>query len=220
MSIPGLRGPLKAGKMVTVFGPKDGGAPAAAGSESKTLPIDADSILVSLWVTSISGTLDVKVYTYTDTGQEIEAIVLPQATATSTDLLIRKAAAVMSNIRVEATYSDACEFDVRVRGIQAGESSVRILAANEAKASQTNIGTSATLLVPAAFTDRAGFVVKNNNTGAGENLYIGFTALEATASNGYPLGPQEAMGIDVAAGQSVYAIGSTAIDVRILEASS
>lgn len=220
MSTPGIRGPLPQGKTATIMGSQNG-ASDLEGTLVKEFSLDADSILVSLFATSVAGTLDVSVSTFTEEGKEVNVITFPQVTTTSTSLVIRKAAAVMSNIRVTATAAGgAATFEVRARGIGTGEASVRILAANEAKASQTDVSTSATLLIPAALNDRAGLVIKNNNATAGNILYIGFTLAEATTGNGYPLGPLEALGIDVSAGQEVYAIGSTTIDVRILEASS
>ena len=187
---------------------------------TRTFTIEADSVLVSLFASTVDAELDVTVSTYGKKGEEVDIITFPQLTAASSNLILRKAAATMSNIKITATYTGAATFEVRARGIGTGEASVRILAANEAKASQTDVGTSATLLVPAALNDRAGLVVKNNNFTAGQTLYVGFALAEATAAVGYPLGPQEALGIDVAAGQEVYAIGTTTIDVRIMEASS
>jgi len=192
-----------------------------AQTESRLMNIDADSIQASLWVGSLSGTLDVTIYTLTEDGKETSVISFPQVTAASGSLQIRKAAAIMSRIRVEVVASDAADFEVRIRGIGTGEASVRILAANEAKASQEDIGTGTpTLIVPAALNDRAGFVIKNNNSGAGEILYIGFTSGETTTTNGYPIGPQESLGVDVASGQEVYGLGTVTIDARLLEASS
>lgn len=210
------RGPLQAGQTRIVLDLEE----TDAGTKTEKFVIEADSILVSLFASTVDAELDVVVSTYTESGKEVDIITFPQLTASTTNLVIRKAAATMSNIIVRATYTGAATFEVRARGIGTGEASVRILAANEAKASQTDVGTSAQLLVGAALNDRAGLVVKNNNETAGQKLYLGFTLAEATAATGYPLGPLEALGIDVAAGQEVYAIGTTTIDVRILEASS
>lgn len=210
------RGPLQPGQTRIVMDEVTEGA----GSSTEKFVIEADSILVSLFASTVDAELDVVVSTYTETGKEVDIITFPQLTAATTNLVIRKAAATMSNIIIRATYTGAAEFEVRARGIGTGEASVRILAANEAKASQTDVSTTPVLLVPAALNDRAGLVVKNNNFTAGHILYVGFSLAEATAAVGYPLGPQEALGIDVAAGQEVYAVGTTSIDVRIMEASS
>lgn len=186
-----------------------------SGSKTVELGVDADTVIVSIFVTSVSGDLDVSVGTKGGEG-EVEVISFPTVSSPTADLLIRKAAAIMDRLVITATYTDAVDYEVRVRGVGTGESSVRILGANEATASQTDIS-GVDVLVPAALSDRAGLIVKNNNsTGI---LYVGFTASEATSGNGYPIGPGESLGMDVAAGQEVYAVASTGtIDVRLLEA--
>lgn len=218
MSSKYLPGSLPQGKERVVIGQGSdvSGTEAAAGSRSVEIGVDADTVIVSLYVTSVSGDLDLAVETVGGEGAT-EVISFPTVSAPTADLVIRKAAAIMDRIRITATFSDAVEYEVRVRGVGTGEASVRILGANDATASQTDISTSATLVVPAALTDRAGLIVKNNNsTGI---LYVGFTAAEATTGNGYPIGPQESLGMDISAGQEVYAIASAGtIDVRLLEA--
>lgn len=191
-------------------------APTAAGSNTIELGVDADTVIVSLFVTSVSGDLDVSVKTKGGSGT-VEVIKFPTVSSPTADLLIRKAAAIMDRIQITATYTDAVDYEIRVRGVGTGEASVRILGANDATASQEDISTTAAVLVPAALTDRAGLIVKNNNSSG--ILYIGFTAAEATSANGYPVGAGESLGIDVAAGQEIYGVASSGtIDVRLMEA--
>lgn len=187
-----------------------------AGSKTVELGVDADTVIVSLFVTSVSGDLNVTVDTVGGAGS-VQVISFPTISSPTADLLIRKAAAIMDRIRITATYTAGVEYEVRVRGVSTGEASVKILGANTATASQKDISTSASVLVPAALTERAGLIVRN--TDASNTLYIGFTLAETTVGNGYPIGPGESLGIDVAAGQEVYAISSAGtIDTRIMEA--
>ena len=122
----------------------------------------------------------------------------------------------MSRIKIVATYTGDCTFEVRGRGISAGETSVKLLGATTAKASQQNITTAVVLLIPSSLADRGGMVVKNNNTSG--TLYLGFTAAEAILSNGYPIGPKESLGLDVSSGVAVYVRSDVGtVDVRLLE---
>ena len=191
-------------------------SPTAAGSKTVELGVDADTVIVSLFVSSVSGDLDVSVDTLGGDAS-VQVISFPTVSSPTADLLIRKAAAIMDRIRITATYTDAVDYEVRVRGVGTGEASVKILGVNDATASQNDVSTTEEILVPASLTDRAGLILKNNSsTGI---LYIGFTVAETTAANGYPIGPGEALGIDVAAGQEIYGIASAGtIDVRLMEA--
>lgn len=85
-----------------------------------------------------------------------------------------------------------------------------------AKVTRTSVTTSATVLISAALTDRAGVIVKN--TDASTTIYLGFTAGQATTSNGYPLTSGEAIGMDIAAGVSIYAASASGtVSVAIME---
>lgn len=188
-----------------------------AGSVTESIGIDSDSVLVSLFVEQISGDLDVIVYTEVDTDQEVELFRFPTISAVTGSLLIRKAALSMDRVKIVCTYTAGCKFSVRVRGIGAGEASVRIEGQTNAQASQASISTSAGVIIPSDLDDRVGLVLKNNSTSG--ILYIGFTLGEATSGNGYPISPGESLGMDLAAGQSIYGLSSAGtIDVRILQA--
>jgi hypothetical protein len=205
-------GPIPYGKTETIMTVQA----AVSGSRTEYFHIESDSVLISLFADVVSGTLDVTVYTLTEEGKEVVIINFPQLAAPTSDLLLKKAAAAMSRIKVVATYSGATTFEIRARSIGAGESSVKILGASQAKASQLTVGTSPTLLFPISLTDRAGMIVKNNGTSA--ILYLGYTVAEATTGNGYPIGPGESIGIDVGSGATVYGrAASGTIDVRLME---
>ena len=197
--------------------------PTAAGSESVELGILADTVIVTRLVTSISGDLDVKVETVagsqagSPTAQTLEVITFPTVSAPTTELVIRKAAAINDRIRVTATYTDAAKFQVIVRGTTTGENTVSILGPGAARASQIDVSAAGTLLIPASLADREGLVVKNFASG-GEILYVGFTPAESAISIGYPLSPGEAIGIDLGAGEAVYGTPSAGtVDTRLIE---
>lgn len=181
---------------------------------------DSDSLLASLYVRSVtSGTVSAVVYTVTVTGEKVAVITFPDITAPTTELLLKKAAVGLSNMQLCITHTGDAEVSVYGKGLTAGEASVRVLGASEIRTSQVNVGTSPTLLIPAALTDRAGMVIKHWSTSG--VLYIAEGSPEAVLSTAYPMEAKEAMGIDVAAGVEIWAVADAGtIDVRILEANS
>lgn len=207
-------GPLTTGKEVQVLK----SVQTAAGTESVRFSVDAETVLLSAAIISTSGDVDIKVYTQGgDDGQEMQIISFPTISAPTTSLVMKKAAQTLQRVRVEVTFTGACSYNIRARGISGGAADVRILGATDATASASTVTTTAGVLVPSALTDRSGVVLKNNNsTGI---MYIGFTMAQAATSIGYPVGPQEALALDVDSGVEVYAVADAGtIDVRILEA--
>jgi hypothetical protein len=191
----------------------------ASGTTVKEGSIKSDSLLVSLWVDSVSsGTLSITVYTLTDTGKEVEVITFPTLSTNTTNLLLRKSAVSLQRFRVVATYTGVCTYEIYVRAIEgAGESSSKILGSDNWKVSQVTVGTSAVVLVAAALTDRSGILVKNWSSS--QTVYIAETLVKATSAVGYPLAPRDALALDIAAGASVYAISDAAnADLRLAEA--
>jgi len=66
--------------------------PTAPGTTEKEGSVQTDSLLATLWVDSVaSGTLDVSVYTLTDTGKEVLLFSFPTISAPSSSLLLKKA---------------------------------------------------------------------------------------------------------------------------------
>jgi len=211
-----MSGTLQSGKIMLVLAE----SPTSAGSQTRIFTIDSDTVQTSLFVTSIAGgsSLSISVRTLTDTGMEKEVITYPNVTAASTELDLKKAATAMGIIKVVAIYTGACSFELRAKGLSSGETSAKIQSASIGKASQLSVDSTAVVLVMAAMSDRNGIIVKNNSTNT-YILYLGFSAAEATAGTGYPLGKQEALGIDIGAGAVLWGIsGSGTIDVRIIEA--
>lgn len=193
-------------------------APTGAGSKSRELIIQSDSILVTLYAGSVAGTLDVVVYAQDGRpgGNETELFRFPQLTAGTTELLLRRAAISTANVRIAATYSDACDFKVQARAINGGLESVKIVGSANLQTSQLTIGTTPAILIPSALEDRIGVVIKNWSTGT--DVYIGESAAKAVPGTGYPLAGRDAVAIDVAAGSTIYASTATGTaDVRIAE---
>lgn len=190
-----------------------------AGSKSVDFTVESDSILISVYAEVVSGSLSISVYTLTDNGKEVAVINFPVLTAPTSELLLKKAAAVMSRVKVVATYSGATTFEVRARGINAGETSVKLLGSSSGKASQVSVGTTPMPLFPVSLQDRAGLIVKNNsNSGI---LYIGYSIGEAVVGNGYPIGAGESLGIDIGSGVIVYARSDVGtLDIRLMESGS
>ena len=212
--VPYTAGPLTQGKEVQVLK----SVQTAAGTESVIFSVDAETVLLSAAIISTSGDVDIKVYTQGgDDGQELNIIAFPTISAPTTSLVMKKAAQTLQRVRVEVTYTGACSYNIRARGISGGAADVRILGATNATASANTVSTTAAVLVPSALTDRSGVVIKNNNLSG--TMYLGFSLAQASSTIGYPVGPQEALALDVDSGVAVYAVAdSGTIDVRLLEA--
>lgn len=182
-----------------------------------TFSLDADSVLLSLYVGSLSsGQLDVTAYAVADEGKEVSIIEFPTITGPTANLLLRKAAISLSRVRVLVTATGPATIDLRARGISSGETSVRIESATDLTTNQLTVGTSPTNILPAALTDRLGVVIRN---WSGSTIYLGETALKATSVVGYPIGVGESIALDISAGQDVFAAtGSGTSDVRVMQA--
>lgn len=191
----------------------------AAGTASWTFTTEADAVLISLYVSSVSADLDIAVYTQTEDGKDLLISTFPTVSAPTANLLIKKATTIIAQVRVEATWSGAASFELYGRGVSSAESSVRVLGAQTAKVTQTTLPATPTLIVASSLTDRGGLIIKNNNGLGGSAIYFGFTPLEASIADGYPLSAQESLGMDISAGVEVYALSvSGTSDLRIIEA--
>lgn len=193
-------------------------APTGAGSRSVEGSIDSDSVLISLWVGSVTaGDLTVTVYTLTDAGKEVEIISFPVVSAPTVELLLRKAAISLQKFRVQVDYTGACSFEIYARAVSGGESSARILGSDSWTVTQATVGTLAVELIPAALTDRQGLVLKNWS--GTQTIYVAESLVKAAVGTGYPLAPKDALALDIAAGASVYAVSDGAgADIRIAQA--
>lgn len=209
-------GVLQSGKTLLIFSE----TVTSAGTQTRTFTLDSDTFQTSLFVSSITGQLDVTIYTVTQEGREKEVITYPNVTSPSTQLDLKKAATAMGVVKVVAVYTGACSFELRAKGLSSGETSAKIQSANTARATKVIIPTPGKILLTAALSDRKGVIIRNWSTT--NTVYLGFSISEANPANGYPLKPQEALAIDIGAGAALYGDIQNAgtADVRIIEAGS
>lgn len=206
-------GPLTTGKEIQVMDQNVIGS----GTVTEIFSIDAESVLLSLYVGTVTADLTVKAYTEGKDGQLVEVIAFPVITAPTTGLLLKKAASVLQRIKVVATYTGDCEFNIRARGVGAEASSVKILGQNSGKNYFTTITTTPSLLIPTAIVDRVGVAI--HNTHPTKLIYMGFTAASCTVADGWEIAPGEKLGLDIASGVDVYAmVTSGTVIAKILEA--
>lgn len=187
----------------------------AAGTGIRQFSTDADSVLFSIYVTSITGTIDVTIKTFSEDGKELVVGTFPTISAVTSALVLKKVGDFLSNLKIEVTYTGAVDYEVRARGLFSGESSVKIVGSDAATTSSETVTTTPGVLIPVSLTDRNGLCIRNWNTSG--TMYIGFTLAEATITDGYPISAREQFAMDLAAGVVVYAVGDTTIDVRIIE---
>lgn len=89
----------------------------AAGVTTKDFVVQSDSVLVSVWVSSITGSLTVELLDVLDEDKESVALSLPPFVAPSTAVFSQQSGTVTSNVRIKATYTGACDFQVYVRAV-------------------------------------------------------------------------------------------------------
>lgn len=191
-----------------------------AGTYRYIIGVDTDSVYASLYVETVnSGSLTVNAITYNADYTETKTAPVfsfPVLSAPTGGLVLKKGAAVMSWLEFVVTSTGTTSYEIYVKGISAGETDVKISSAEAASSSSTTVSTTPGLIIPTSLTDRSGLIIKNWTSGS--ILYIGFTALEASVSNGYPLVYGESLGMDLSAGATLYGVGTQPIDVRILQA--
>lgn len=198
---------------------------ATAGYADVVFDVQSDSLLTTLFAEVLTGTLDVAVYAITQGGpadsapaHELQLYDFPVLSAPTANLLIQKAAATTSRVRVKATWTGACKFDVQARAINGGTSETSVVSANEVSTDQITINAGTPqVLVPAALVDNIGFQVRNWSSN-GAIVYVSETQANAVPARGWPLGPGDVLSISVKGGQTWYASSTVdGADLRILE---
>jgi len=200
------------GQTISIYrGPLTG-----SGTVSYSAVCQTDTILTSVYVTAITGTLKVKVFTFSQEG-ELEITDFALISAITPDLVIKQASATLSNIRVEVTYTGDCEVDIAMKGISGGSTgSMQIIGPTSGSTSTVTITNTPGILIAASPNDRKGLIFKNWT--ASSTLYVGFTLLTATSTDGWPMVYGESLAVDVEAGQVIYGVSASgSIDVRVLE---
>lgn len=191
--------------------------PTSSGSSVKDFSIQSDAVLVAVWVPSTAGTIQIDVYSILDDGsKESKLITFSPITAPTTTMVQRRSAATTTRLRLRVTYTDSCEFEISARAIGTGSGDTRILGASTLQMLQKNVSTPHVVLIPASAKDRSAIAIKNNSTSG--TIYIGETIAKANIAKGWPIGPKDALGLDVQAGVELYAISDGPVcDIRIIE---
>lgn len=191
-------------------------APTAAGVTSKLVSISSEGALISLFVNSIMGSLNIAVYTLTEDGKRQKLFDFPQINTSTPELVIKTVSPTLQLIELECTYNGPCDYEIHVRGISSGQVSTKILAPGTLSAKRVLHGTIPEVLIPATTENRSSVLIKNLSNGT---LFIGGTLAEANTATGFPVASGESIVIDIAGGQAVYAIGTNVgMDIRYMEA--
>lgn len=189
-----------------------------SGTIEKFLRVESASIYTGLFVSAISGTLDIKVESVGNENEYTEPLIdYPSITSTTSTIVEKQAARTFELIKVTVTYTDACEFNFHIRGIEAGAASVQLVGSSNFEVEQITIPTTTTQLVAAALTSREGILIGNENSSG--NLLIAETSAKVTTGTKvWIIKPGGNMSIDLGPGQSIYAKGATtSVDVRYVQ---
>lgn len=195
-------------------------SPTAANTVYYDITLENSSVLISLFVRSVSGDLDVTVESYNDDKSEFtEVIVFPTISTPTTNLLLKKAAVAMDNCRIKVVYTAACDYTIHAKGLTIGSTDAKLLGAETGSTSTASITSAAAqVLIPSALTARAGVMFHNFNTTPADILYWSYVQANATTVAGFPLYPGGVVTMDIDAGVAIYATsGGATIDVRIAE---
>lgn len=191
-------------------------APAAAGVITRDISIQSDAALFLVWVSSLTGTINISVYGVLDSGKEVLVLTFPPISTPTTSLLQQRTGTVPTRLKLVISHTGNCDIEVSTRAVSTGSSDTRILGGASLQIGQKTVGSTPTLLIPASLSDRAALAIKNWSTSG--IIYIAETAAKANAVTGWPIGPKDALGIDIQAGVEIYA---TAVDgpcdIRIIE---
>lgn len=202
-------------------------APTAASTHEVWFENQADSILLTLFVNSSAGDVDVSLYSVTQGGpaespvHELEILTFPTVTGPTSTLLVEVASVTTTRLKLVATTTDAANFEVQARAINGGASDVRVVTAGTAKTDQKDINIApAQVIIPPTLTSGIGFMCRNWSSN-GATIYVSETQANAVPGKGWPLGPGDTFDISVKGGQTWYASSSIdGADLRILEGQS
>jgi len=116
MTPPGVS-PLPEGKTRTVMSVEADNS----GSLSKTVTHDADALDISVWADAVpGGDLLIKVYAQVnkDEPNKVKLVdTFPVITTPTSELVIRRSIPVMSQVRIEATWTGSATFEVRAKSL-------------------------------------------------------------------------------------------------------
>ena len=192
-------------------------APVSAGTITKDLSIQSDAALFLLWVNSTAGDITVEIYGILDSdNKEVLLTSFPKLNAPSIEISQKRTGTAPTRLRVKVTHTAGCDFELSARAVSTGSSDTRILGGATLKVSKKTVNSNASLLVPSSLLDRTAIAIKNWSSSG--TIYIGETIAKANQNNGWPIGPKDALGLDIQAGVELYAIAVDGpCDIRIIE---
>lgn len=85
-------------------------------TKSYSFSTDSDDVLLSLFVSAVSGSVILSVYTTTEAG-EVLVDTFPTQVAITPALIIRRVSTILSNLRVEVAVTGTATLEVRARGV-------------------------------------------------------------------------------------------------------
>lgn len=193
------------------------GTPTSSGVFVKDFSVQSDAVLLLLWVDSVSGSMDVDLYGILDDGnREILLFSFPDITSPTTSILQKRSGTVPTRLRLKVTHSGACDFEISARAVSTGSGDTRIIGNASLQISQQSVGSTVITLVPASLTDRNALAIKNWSTTG--TIYIAETIAKTNSAEGWPIGPKDALGIDIQAGVALYAVSDgPTCDIRLAE---
>lgn len=187
-----------------------------AGTISRELSVQSDAALFLVWVSSVTGVISIEVFGLLDSGKEVSVLTFPPVSNPTTELLQQRTGTVPTRLRLVVTHTGACDIEISARAVSTGSSDTRILGGASLKMGQKAVTATPSILIPASLNDRAALAIKNWSTSG--IVYLAETAAKANASTGWPIGPKDALGIDIQAGVEIYAAAVDGpCDVRIIE---
>ena len=192
-------------------------APVAGGTLVRDISIQSDAALFLLWVNSTAGDITVEVYGILDSdNREVLLATFPKINQPSTEISQKRTGTAPTRLRVRVTFTAACDFELSARAVSTGSSDTKILGGASLKVSKKTVNSVASLLVPSSLIDRSAIAIKNWSSSG--TIYIGETVAKANQNTGWPIGPKDALGIDIQAGVELYAIAVDGpCDIRIIE---
>ena len=191
-------------------------APTVGGVITRDVSIQSDAALFLLWVNSTAGDITVEVFGITDQGKEVSLLIFPKVNAPTSELVQKRTGTSPTRLLVKVTHTNACDIELSVRAVSTGTSDTKILGGASLKMSKKTVNSNPTLLVASSLVDRAAIAIKNWSSAG--TIYVGETTAKANQNSGWPIGPKDALGLDIQAGVELYASAVDGpCDIRIIE---
>jgi hypothetical protein len=192
-------------------------APVAGGTLVRDISVQSDAALFLLWVNSTAGDITVEVYGILDSdNKEVFLLSFPKVNQPSVEIIQKRTGTIPTRLRIRVIHTGACDIELSARAVSTGSSDTRILGGASLKVSKKTVNNVASLLVPSSLVDRSAIAIKNWSSSG--TIYIGETIAKANQNNGWPIGPKDALGVDIQSGVELYAVAVDGpCDIRIIE---